>query len=95
MARLALKTSVIKRLFAVSKNECAFPDCKEKIIDEYGTVIGEICHIEGAEYGGERYNEFSDDEYRRSFENLILMCSNHHKKTNNIIIKCTDYGLFI
>lgn len=84
MGRLPLKPSVVKRLFAISKNECAYHNCEEKIVDEYGTVIGEICHIEAAEKGGERYNEFSDDEYRRSFDNLILLCSNHHKKTNNL-----------
>lgn len=84
MARLKPKESVIKRLFALSGNQCAYPRCKESIVDELGTVIGEICHIEAAEVGGERYNQDSNDEYRRSFENLILMCSNHHKKTNNI-----------
>lgn len=84
MARLQPTPTVVKRLFALSGNQCAYPGCKEKIVDEYGTVIGEICHIEAAERGGERYNELSDDEYRRSFDNLILMCSNHHKKTDNI-----------
>lgn len=83
MARLQPTPTVVKRLFALSNNVCAYPNCEEKIVDEYGTVIGEICHIEAAEKGGERYNEFSDDEYRRSYDNLILMCSNHHKKTNN------------
>jgi hypothetical protein len=85
MSRLPLKPTVIKRLFAVSKNECAYPSCKNAIVDELGTVIGEICHIEAAEEGGERYNADSNDEYRRSFDNLILMCSNHHKRTNNVI----------
>ncbi len=84
MARLKPKESVIKRLFALSGNQCAYPGCKEHIVDELGTVIGEICHIEAAEIGGERYNHSSNDEHRRSFENLILMCSNHHKKTNNV-----------
>ena len=83
MARLQPTPTVVKRLFALSSNRCAYPNCEETIVDEYGTVIGEICHIEAAEKGGERYNKFSDDEYRRSFDNLILMCSNHHKKTNN------------
>lgn len=86
MARLQPTSTVVKRLFALSGNQCAYPSCDEKIVDEYGTVIGEICHIEGAEKGGERFNKFSDDEYRRSFDNLILMCSNHHKKTNNVDI---------
>lgn len=90
MSRLPLKPSVVKRLFAVSKNQCAFPGCEETIVDDKGTVIGEICHIESAEEGGERYNKDSSDEYRRSFENLILMCSNHHKKTNNVIEYTTE-----
>jgi hypothetical protein len=84
MARLQPLSTVVKRLFALSGNRCAYPNCIEHIVDEHGTVIGEICHIEAAEEGGERFNVFSDDEYRRSFDNLILMCSNHHKKTNNI-----------
>lgn len=83
MPRLQPKPSVIKRLFALSGNQCAYIDCKNEIVDEFGTIIGEICHIEAAEVGGERYNPNSDDEYRRSFENLILMCPIHHKKTNN------------
>ncbi len=86
MSRLQPTPAVIKRLFALSGNRCAYPECHEKIVDEHGTVIGEICHIEAAEEGGERYNVNSNDEYRRSFENLILMCSNHHKKTDNIIV---------
>ena len=84
MARLPLKPSVVKRLFAVSGNECAYPNCPENLVNAKGTVIGEICHIEAAEKGGERFNENSNDEYRRSFENLILMCGKHHKETNDI-----------
>jgi hypothetical protein len=90
MSRLPLKSSVIKKLFAFSGNLCSFPGCLEKIVDEYGTIIGEICHIEAAEEGGERYNDESNDEFRRGFENLMLMCSNHHKKTNNIEIYSTE-----
>lgn len=85
MARLPLKPSVVKRLFALSGNQCSYPNCKEKIVNNDGTVIGEICHIEAAEPNGERYNINSTDEFRRSFENLILLCSNHHKATDNVI----------
>ena len=84
MSRLPLKPSDIKKLFALSGNRCAFPDCNEPIIDKSGTVIGEICHIEAAEIKGERFNKSSNDEYRRSFENLILLCPKHHKITNDV-----------
>lgn len=84
MPRLQPKPTVIKRLFALSGNQCAYLDCQNPIVDEFGTIIGEICHIEAAEVGGERYNPESNDEYRRSYENLILFCAIHHKKTNNV-----------
>ena len=84
MSRLPLKPSVVKRLFALSGNKCAYPNCHEDLVNANGTIIGEICHIEAAEKGGERFNEESNDEYRRSFENLILMCGIHHKETNDI-----------
>lgn len=41
-------------------------------------VIGEICHIEADQPGGPRYNPALSDEARRDFDNLILLCANHH-----------------
>lgn len=84
MSRLPPKSSTIKKLFALSGNCCAFPKCQEQIINDHGSIVGEICHIEAAEKGGERYNPNQTDEERRSFENLILLCANHHKETNNV-----------
>jgi hypothetical protein len=46
---------------------------------ESGTVIGEVCHIRAREEGGPRYDPGQDDGERNGFENLILMCSVHHK----------------
>lgn len=84
MPRLQLKTADVKKLFALSGNYCAFPGCNSFICDKDGNLIGEICHIEAAEPGGQRYNPNSNDEYRRSYDNLILFCSNHHRVTNNV-----------
>ena len=75
----------IKRLYKLSKNQCAFPGCGVTFVspkDE--TNISNICHIETAEKGGERYNPNSNDEERKSFENLILLCPNHHKVTGDV-----------
>ncbi len=85
MARLPLKQNVFRRLFAYSGNKCAFSECNERIVDADGEYNGQICHIEAAEKGGERYNHDMDDEQRRSFENLVLLCYKHHRKTNNVI----------
>jgi hypothetical protein len=78
--------STLKKLFALSGNRCAFPNCNVNIVSEDNILFGEICHIEAANEGGERYNPDMTDKERASFENLILLCSNHHIKTNNVVI---------
>jgi hypothetical protein len=73
-------TPTIKKLFALSGNACAFPQCPTPMIDpESGTIIGEVCHIRAREEGGPRYDPTQDDGERNGFENLVLMCSVHHK----------------
>lgn len=84
MSRKPPSIKSVKKLFALSGNTCAFPDCSNKIVDDAGTVIGQICHIEAAESGGERFNVNQTDNQRNAFENLILLCANDHIKTNNI-----------
>lgn len=53
MARKAPRISTLRRLFALSGNECAFPECKNVLINTKGDFIGQVCHIEAAEIGGE------------------------------------------
>jgi hypothetical protein len=56
------------------------------MVDADGDFIGEICHIEAAEAGGQRFNTNRTNEQNREISNLMLMCPNHHKKTNNITL---------
>ena len=53
-------------------------------MDSDGVFIGQICHIEAAEEGGERFNPNMTNEERRSFDNLMLMCYEHHRVTNDV-----------
>lgn len=79
MATLAgPRDSTIKRLFAVSMNQCAFPGCSTSIVDTTGTIVGRVCHIRAKSAGGPRYDANQDDEHRHGPANLVLMCSNHH-----------------
>jgi hypothetical protein len=82
--RKALSLTTIKRLFGLSGNLCAFNDCTEIMIDSHGNIIGRICHIEAANKKGQRYNKKSNDQVRKSYDNLILFCDKHHTVTNNI-----------
>ena len=79
--RLEPTKETIRELFAKSGNICAFTGCNRLMIDEDGTFIGQICHIEGVK--GERFNPKMTNEERRAPENLMLMCHEHHIKTNN------------
>jgi hypothetical protein len=54
------------------------------MIDLAGHFVGQLCHIEAAEPGGERFNRFMTNERRRAFENLMLMCYGHHVITNDV-----------
>ncbi len=73
-----------RQLFLLSRNECAFPNCDKKIIDQSDQYIGKVCHIEAANIGGERFNPNQTNEQRRGFSNLVLMCGTHHDVTNNV-----------
>lgn len=84
MARLAPKKDVLRALFARSGNQCAFPGCTQPLINEKNKFIGQVCHIEAAVEGGERFNPDSNNEYRRSYENLLILCYPHHVETDDI-----------
>lgn len=69
----------IKRLFALSGNICAYPGCSLAIVESVGTVTGEICHIHARREGGPRYEASQSEAERHGFDNLILLCRQHHK----------------
>ena len=83
MARLSIKSTTIKALFAKSGNLCTFPNCDSALINQNNQLIAQVCHIEAVGINGERHNPESNDEYRRSYNNLIILCFPHHKETND------------
>jgi hypothetical protein len=89
------RDSTIRKLFALSMNQCAFPDCTTTIIDSStSTILGEICHICAQNPGGPRYDHQQTSEERHSFENVVLLCRNHHKVIDaheNIHIYTVEY----
>lgn len=82
--RLAPRVDTVRRLYLLSGNLCAFPNCNQLMYDENGNFVGKICHIEAAMPGGERFNPNMTNEERRKFENLVLMCEQHHIETNKV-----------
>lgn len=69
----------VKKLFALSRNRCAYPKCDTPIVHPSGTVVGEVCHIKAQNAGGPRFDPRQSEDERHAFENLILLCSVHHR----------------
>lgn len=81
--RLAPKPETLRELFLKSGNLCAFPNCTALMMNEHGVFIGQLCHIEAAEKGGPRFNPKMTNEERGAASNLMLMCYEHHKVTDD------------
>jgi len=78
------KPSTVRRLDTLSGNECAYPNCKKKLIAEDGiSIISKICHIAAASKEGPRFDVNMTDDERRGFDNLILLCDEHHVMIDN------------
>lgn len=84
MSRRSPTTDTLRALFARSGNQCSYPGCAQPLINSKHKFIGQVCHIEAAMPGGERYNINTNDEQRRSYQNLLLLCYPHHIETNDI-----------
>lgn len=80
----------LKRLFALSGNECAFPGCNKILVNKMNAKDVNICHIEAANENGERYNPNMSDLERADYLNLILLCIQHHDETNNEVKYTVD-----
>jgi hypothetical protein len=77
--RIEISRKIRSQLYAKSGNRCAFPGCSETLFDNNGNNFSNICHIEGYEKGSKRYNPNPSANERNMYDNLILLCPNHHK----------------
>jgi hypothetical protein len=73
-----------KILCLKSGNCCALPECRQKLVinkisSDKESIIGEMAHISGEKPSAARYDKNMTEKERNCYENLILVCSNHHK----------------
>ena len=77
--KLKLKPSTRQHILAASGNTCAFSSCNALIFDlEHNVLVGEIAHIKGEKPSAARYDPSQSPEERRSAENLLALCREHH-----------------
>lgn len=76
---MEISLPTLKRLFARSRNQCAFSDCTARLIEDSGTVTGIICHIKARNEHGPRYDAAQTEGERCAYENLLILCARHSK----------------
>lgn len=88
--RLTPTSETLRELYLKSGNQCSFPGCSKSIINNEGEYVTQLCHIEAAMPGGERFNPNQVNEERRTYHNLLFLCYEHHIVTDNINVYTVD-----
>jgi hypothetical protein len=76
-----------RALFRLARGTCHFPECEApilRLVDGHPVVSVEIAHIRGAQPGSARFDPSMTDPERASFDNLILLCTAHHKLVDRL-----------
>jgi hypothetical protein len=79
---ISLKTH--KMLWGRAASRCAFPDCRRELVMDASqtddeSLVGEACHIVAQSPSGPRADPSLPPEQLDHYDNLILLCRNHHK----------------
>lgn len=74
-------------LWKASAGKCAFPDCRTDLVitgteKDGPATIGEIAHIFAHSTHGPRPNPNGFTEATNTYDNLILLCRNHHRQVD-------------
>ena len=73
----------IKLLWGLAAARCSFPNCRIECVVpasnlDKTAIIGKIAHIVAHSENGPRADPTYSSELRDSYENIILLCANHH-----------------
>lgn len=85
---MSINIKTHKMLWGRSGSICAFPDCKKELVmdeteSDDPSVIGEEAHIVARKTDGPRGESDLTPEQRDKYNNLILLCSVHHKQIDD------------
>jgi len=74
-------------LWMSSAGRCAYPDCRIELVIEGNkqdgpVTIGEIAHIFAHSQNGPRPNPDGFSEETNRYDNLLLLCRNHHREVD-------------
>tara|TARA_R110002049_G_scaffold300015_1_gene490553 strand:+ start:6140 stop:7414 length:1275 start_codon:yes stop_codon:yes gene_type:complete len=80
---MAIKSRTKLILWTRSGSRCAFPSCQKKLYEEANdddpdVILGEMAHIVGQGGDGPRHDKTIPGGEIDGYENLIVLCSEHH-----------------
>jgi hypothetical protein len=80
---MAISDKSIKLLWSNAAGRCSFPGCDKRLSVEQAAdtapfTLGEMAHIKGKNPGSNRYDCNQNDDERDLYQNLVLLCPNHH-----------------
>lgn len=80
---MTISDKSIKLLWSNAAGRCSFPRCDKRLsveqtADTAPYTLGEMAHIKGKNPGSNRYDSTQNDDQRDLYQNLILLCPNHH-----------------
>ena len=85
--RPRIADSVKNHLWQNSAGRCAFPECRIKVSlpgnDTDGpATVGDIAHMYSYRNGGPRPNPDGFTKETNEYDNLLLLCKNHHRQVD-------------
>lgn len=87
VGRKAPSKETLRRLFALSGNQCARPNCLTVLLSADGALVGEAAHIAAESPQGPRFDASLSEDARRGFDNLILLCATCHTEIDKMPVK--------
>jgi len=83
-SRMTIPVRDQKMLWGAASSRCSFPKCEKRLVaemtaDDPAVILGEMAHIVAESLLGPRGESPLPIEERNKYENLILLCEEHHK----------------
>ncbi len=86
---MSADVTTVKKLYGFSYNECAYPNCSQRLVEIDSTTgkavnYGELVHIHGQKPGAERFLQdvYNDKDRLHGFENILILCARHHHQVD-------------
>jgi len=77
----------LKLLWGRAQARCAYPGCRQLLIKpatqhDREAIIGKIAHIISISPTGPRHDPTKTADFLNSYDNLLLLCGNHHDEVD-------------